>query len=126
MRKIMSFAIAVVLAASGMFCNSSSTNVAGKAGKFVKSFCDDEPITLTSRVRTSGGFPISGATVSLTPSGTSTPLFTGVTDSNGQHIFDSVPQGGYHYKIVATDYYTKNVNLTFNVNTTRIDTLIAK
>lgn len=121
----MIFAIAVAFL--GMQDNTQLPNGFEKATtKICKSFSEDEPIIMLSRVRTSGGYPISGATVSLKLVGTSTPQYSGTTNSSGEFTFDSVAQGNYQYKIEATDYYTKNVNLNLTANLTRTDTLIAK
>jgi hypothetical protein len=79
-----------------------------------------------SHVHTSGGIAIPGATVTLTLQGTTTPQYTGTTDAYGDHTFDSVAQGNYHYKITASGYNDKTVNLSLHVNTDRTDTLIAK
>ncbi len=96
------------------------------ASQIVKPFCDDEPIVMHAHVRApGGGSGVSGANVSLTLAGTSLPQYSGTTDGSGDFTFDSVVQGTYHYKIVATGYVTKTANLSLHANTDRTDTLTA-
>ena len=125
MKKIVSVIFAITLAFAGMQSNTDIAGKISKANQVVKPLCDDEPIVMRSHVRNSGGFPISGATVSLKLVGTDEPQYSGTTDSNGDYTFDEVVQGNYHYKITASGYYTKNVSLGLHVNTERTDTLIA-
>jgi hypothetical protein len=125
-KKIISVIFAIAVAFFGMQDNTQLTGGLEKAGKIGKSFTEDEPIIMHSRVRTTAGAPIAGATVSLKLVGTSIPQYSGTTNSSGEYTFDSVAQGSYQYKIEAVDYYTKNVSLTLNANLTRTDTLIAK
>ena len=127
MKKIISVIFAITLAFLGMQNNMHipSGNL-NSAGKFLHSFCDDEPIVMRSHVRTSGGLAISSASLTLTPSGTSTPKYSGTTDSNGNYTFDAVTQGDYQYQITASGYYTKTVSLGLHADTDRTDTLIAK
>jgi hypothetical protein len=124
MKKIISVIFAIAVAFFGIQDNTQLNGTLGKAGKLGKSFSEDEPIIMHSRVRTTAGLPISGATVSLRLNGTSNPQYSGTTNSSGEYTFDSVAQGGYHYKITATGYTTKNVGLTLTTNITRTDTLI--
>lgn len=127
MKKIISVIFAIAVAFLGM---QNNTQLPGgfenTTAKICKSFSEDEPIIMHSRVRTTGGFPVAGATVSLKLVGTSTPQYSGTTNSSGEFTFDSVVQGNYQYKIESPDYYTKNVNLGLTTNLTRTDTLIAK
>lgn len=125
MKKIISVIFAIAVAFFGMQDNTQLNGTLGKASQLGKSFCEDEPIIMHSRVRTTAGLPIAGATVSLRLNGTSNPQYSGTTNSSGEYTFDSVAQGVYHYKITATGYDTKNVGLTLTANITRTDTLIA-
>jgi hypothetical protein len=128
MKNIMKFiyAIGLMIGAVSTFNTNVQFVNSNSAGKFLHPFCEDLPIVMHSHVKTMAGTPISGASVALKLDGTSTPQYTGTTDSNGDYTFDSVAQGSYHYKVGATGYYDKIVALSLHVNTDRTDSLIAK
>jgi hypothetical protein len=127
MKNIMWIFSAIIMMVCGIQNISDSKVKAGNlvsVGKSVMAVSDEDPVAMRSHVRTSGGLAIASASVSLTPSGTSTPLYTGTTDASGDYDFTSVNQGNYVFTIARTGYLTKNVNVSLSANTVRTDTLL--
>jgi hypothetical protein len=126
MKKVIWWICAVIALIGGI----QKTNVPMKsqnldsAYKTAQPFCDDQPIPMHTHIRTGGGLAITGASVTLTLVGTSTPAYSGSTDSNGDCNFSAVNQGNYHYKVSATGYTDKTADLGLHVETTRTDTLL--
>jgi len=107
---------------SNLFTPTQNKN---SANRIVLSIGDNEPIAVHGHVQNIGGTAISGASVTLTLVGTSTPAYSGTTDGSGNYTFSSVEQGDYHYKVSKTGYYDKTADLSLHVETFRTDTLIA-
>lgn len=126
MYKIISFLAALIIAFTGIQQPvHTAGGIAKKGGTFAKSLGDDDPIVMRSHVRTGGGLPIAGASVTLTATGTSLPQYSGLTDSSGDFTWDQVAQGNYSYRISKNGYQNKSVNLSLTSNTERTDTLVA-
>lgn len=126
MKQIISAIIAIAITIVGVQTNMQSVYGNGKAGGIGKPLCEDEPIVMHTHVKNSGGYPVSGAAVSLKLVGTSNPQYSGTTDSNGDFTFSMVAQGGYQYKISASGYVIKNIPLNLTTNIERTDTLVAE
>lgn len=98
----------------------------GTTDQYVKPMLDEEPVPMRGHVRNSGGNIIVGASVGMIPAGESTPLYTDVTDSNGEYYFPEVELGNYTLKIGASGYITKNIELSITHSVERSDTLVSQ
>jgi hypothetical protein len=126
MKTVIWVAYAIIIMVAGINHDNKSVmkEDPSAACRIVQPFCDDLPVPVHSHVHNSGGTPISGASVTLTLQGTSTPQYSGTTNSSGDCNFSSVNQGNYTYKVSATGYQEKTANLSLHVETYRDDTLV--
>ena len=131
MKWLFIIALGVTLAFGAASCqkenitvSSGSTSSVSQGDAPVSLRSDEDPVAMRGHVRTTGGLAISGAGVTLTPSGQSIPSNSTTTDTDGYWDIDSIKQGSYQLQISASGYITKTVNLTLQANMARIDTLI--
>lgn len=116
-----------ILASLGGTNNNVNTTVpVNTCSKLMQLSDDDEPIPLRGHTHGVGGHVIAGASVELTPDGSSIPLYTDVTDSYGEYYFADVIPGNYTLKLSASGYVTQNIELTISSATERWDTLVSQ
>ncbi len=80
-------------------------------------------VTLSGRVFNATQLGVRNAAVTLVRQGETTPAFTTTTNDTGAYTVSNVPEGTYTLRITKDGYTPREINLSLNADTRRVDTL---
>ena len=87
---------------------------------------DDVPRPVRIRVKNTLEQPISNASVQLFVNGGSTPIGTGVTDSQGEYLFSAVMPGNYYVNVAASGYQSDQEYFSVSTQDVTVDVTLTQ